>query len=179
MCPTRPLARFGEQEHLEQQLNPGVAADWPWGGCGDTLGTFLGTPRGSPRVILHPQRAISRKKSGSEHPSPPLPPPGGDIGDIPGDIRGDIRGDSTEGSPLPRTPRAVPVLGRWVGSDPTPHPPRKKSQVPSAEEPLPAPARSAGKFGNCHRVSPCATGGTGGGRGSCSPSAKRCLISAN
>lgn len=61
-------ARFGEQEHLEQQLNPGMAADWPWGAAGTLWGHFgdtLGTPRGP---TGHSPSAASdfQKKSGSE-----------------------------------------------------------------------------------------------------------------
>lgn len=57
-------------------------------------------------------------------------------------------GDSTEGSrSAPQSPGAGPVLGRWVGSVPTPHPP---GGFP--EEPLPAlPAGKGRELSPCHR----------------------------
>lgn len=58
--PPRSLpAWFGEQEHLEQQVDPGMAAGWPWG-WGDSWG-HSGAHPGLPRLLLHSQRATSRK----------------------------------------------------------------------------------------------------------------------
>lgn len=169
-------------------------------GCGLAmgLGGQLGTLRGSSRPPTAPSPLAAshfQKNEGSEH-----NPGGQGLGAAPG--------ATTEGSLLPkpwgqfqfwgagwaRTPRSPGA--RWPRfPPPAPHPPgnfEREITVPRIRPwrwPQGAAASScwghpsaltAGKGRECHRpVGHRGSPPARGGRGSCSPSAKRCLISAN
>lgn len=192
--PPRSLpAWFGEQEHLEQQVDPGMAAGWPWG-WGDSWG-HSGAHPGLPRLLLHSQRATSRKtRDLSTTPGdkgwgqPLVPPRRGLCSPNPG-------GSSSFGA-LGGLGPLGPLGARWPRfPPPAPRPPgnfEREITVPRIRPwrwPQGAAASScwghpsaltAGKGRECHRpVGHRGSPPARGGRGSCSPSAKRCLISAN